>query len=159
MRKRETRERQHENPRDFRALRMEIEELATQYHRAPSPFLAAVIGGVLGGSIAGVCLHGSALLLCGPLASAFGGALGVLVFRGRNCWRLERATQKAREALCLLKEEIALLPIDAPSLLRESVYAQYESLLEEYSRVARTTIDDDASSSRFLRIRSSRSDR
>jgi hypothetical protein len=98
--------------------RQELEEVAEKYARAPSTFLAGVVGGALGA------------------------AGGVLTFRGRNYWRLERTTQKTKGAIDFIRAELNGLPADAPPEVRKELYEQYRSLLAEYSRIARDSIDD-----------------
>lgn len=129
--------------------RKELEDVAERYSRAPSTFLAAVVGGVVGtaGGITLSTVAGGLLIVTGPLGLALGAALGVLGFRGRNYWRLERATQKTKGATDLLKAEIAALPRDAPPEVRKELYDQYKSLVTIYSRIARDSIDDGPSES------------
>ncbi len=78
------------------ASRQELEAVADRYSRAPSAFLAGVVGGVVGsgGGIAVWVAGGTALALSGPLGLAVGVAVGVLWFRGASWLRLERATHR-----------------------------------------------------------------
>jgi len=122
----------------------DIDAVAEKYARAPSAFLAGVVGGVLGsaGGVAVATVGGGALILSGPLGLAVGVALGVLAFRGRNYWRIEKASQKARGAVDLIRAELNALPPDAPSHVREQLYGHYLSVMDEYARIATRSLDD-----------------
>jgi len=125
--------------------RKELEEIADRYARAPSAFLAGVVGGVLGttGGIAVGTFAGALLVVTGPLGLALGAALGVLTFRGKNYLRLERETQKVGGAIDFLKGVSADLPKDAPTeLLRNEVYEKIRLLVITYSRIAHDSMDN-----------------
>lgn len=126
-------------PRQVPAVsRYALEEIAERYSRSASSFLAAVLGGALGSTV-GLALNNVTGCLLGL---TIGAAAGVLAFRGRNSWRLEKATQKTKEALDLLRAEIGGLPPDAPSEVRDQLYRKYAELMNEYVRVAQGSIDD-----------------
>jgi hypothetical protein len=125
--------------------RRELEEVAEKYARAPSGFLAAIIGGAVGsaggialGSVAG----GTLVVLTGPIGLAAGAALAVLAFRGRSWFRLERATHKATGAATFFRSELDSLPSDAPEELRKKLYDNLAAVYDEYARVARDSVDD-----------------
>jgi hypothetical protein len=122
----------------------QIEEFADQHAWIPSTALAGVVGGTLGiaGGIVIGTLGGEMLMLAGPLGLAIGAALGVLAFRGRNYRRLERATQKAKSAIGLVKTEINALPSHASPEIRMKLQDQYSSLVTRYSEIARESFDD-----------------
>lgn len=132
--------------------RQELEEVAEKYSRSPSTFLAAVLGGAVGiaGGVALGTVGGTLLIVTGPIGLALGAAAGVLAFRGRNYWRLERATQKATGALDFIRAEINGLPSDAPREVREGLYETYMELMNEYGRVAHGSIDDKVPSNKRL---------
>ncbi len=118
--------------------RHSVEEVAEQYSQSSSTFLAAALGGALG-SAGGLALGN---LPGGFLGLIIGAAAGVLSFRGRNSWRLEKATQKAKGALDFVREQLNSLPSDAPQEVRDQLYKKYTELMNEYARVARRSIDD-----------------
>lgn len=122
--------------------RQELEEVAEKYSRAPSSFLAAIAGGVLGsaGGIALSTLGTAAAIVTVPLGLAFGAAVAVLAFRGKPYWRLESATQKARGAMELIRAQIDSLPADAPPDVKSDLYQIYKDLAQDYARVAHETI-------------------
>jgi hypothetical protein len=133
--------------RIIQVSRQELEEVANRYARAPSEFLAGVVGGAIG-SAGGVAisisiLGGGVLVLTGPLGLAVGAALGILAFRGPNQWRLERATQKTSRALSLIKAEINSLPHDSkyPDF-ENSLYEARAEIIRRYTNVAIKSIDD-----------------
>lgn len=122
--------------------RQELEEVAEKYSRAPSSFLAAIAGGVLG-SAGGIVLSTfgtAAAIVTGPLGLAFGAAVAVLAFRGRPYWRLENATQKARGAMELIRTQIDSLPAGALPNVKAELYQIYTDLARDYARVAHETI-------------------
>lgn len=121
----------------------QVDEIAEKYSRAPSTFLAAVIGGVLGsaGGI-GLAALGGVVIVTGPLGLALGAAAGVLAFRGRNYWRLEKTTQKATGALNLIKSQIENLPSNAPASTQQKLYDQYDSVTARYTDIALKCLDD-----------------
>lgn len=122
--------------------RQELEEVAEKYSRAPSSFLAAIAGGVLGsgGGIALGTLGTTAVIVTGPLGLALGAAIAVLAFRGRSYWRLENATHKARGAMELIRAQIDSLPSDAPDNVKVELYEIYRSLAKDYALVAHGAI-------------------
>ncbi len=124
--------------------REELEAVAERYAHAPSTFLAAIVGGVVGsaGGVALTTVAGTALLVTGPLGLAVGAAVAVLAFRGRKYWRLERSTQKLRGALDVLHAEIAGLPPHAPASVRNNLWQQYDRLMAKYNEIAGDSLDD-----------------
>jgi hypothetical protein len=122
----------------------QIDDVAYKYSRAPSTFLAAVVGGAIGsaGGITLAAIGAGALVLTGPLGLAVGAAVSVLAFRGKSYWRLELATQKTKGAIELIKSEINSLPKDAPEHIRQNLYREYEQLITTYTQVAGDTIDE-----------------
>src|SRR5262245_7544974 len=60
--------------------RQELEEVAERYARAPSAFLAGIVGGALGaaGGVGIAALGGGVMVVTGPIGLALGAALGVL---------------------------------------------------------------------------------
>ncbi|WP_152622130.1 hypothetical protein [Archangium violaceum] len=137
----------HELRRIKQLTKQEIDDVAEKYSRSPSTFLAGVVGGGVGASVGIVAgtLASSTLFLAGPIGLAVGAALGVLTFRGRNHWRIERATHKTKLALELILSQINSLPQNAPRDIRNSLYQQYRELMNEYSKVAINSIDDNKS--------------
>jgi Flp pilus assembly protein TadB len=124
--------------------REELEQVAERYTHAPSTFLAAIVGGVVGsaGGLALTTFAGTALLVTGPLGLAAGAALAVLAFRGRKHWRLERSSQKLRSAVDLVHAEIAGLTPDAPASVRNNLWQQYDRLMAKYNEIAGDSLDD-----------------
>jgi hypothetical protein len=122
----------------------EVEEAADKHPWTPSTALAGVVGGTVGAAVGlAIGAYGSGtLILAGPLGLAIGGALGVLLFRGRNYRRLERATQKAGRAIGLVKTELNALPAHAPAEVRMKLHEQYSALITRYSEIARESFDD-----------------
>jgi hypothetical protein len=122
----------------------DIDALADKYSKSSSSFLAGVVGGCVGaaGGIALSTSAGVALVLSGPVGLAAGVALGILAFRGKTYWRLERSTQKAIGAMNMLLAQIRELPPDAPPQVRDALYRQYQELAERYGGIARETLDD-----------------
>ena len=142
-----------EGDRITQITRQEIERVSGEYNRLPSGVLAGIVGGVIGagGGFALSTTTGALLAVTGPLGLAMGAALSIYAFRGRSYRRLERATQKLRGALDVIKSEISGLPSDAPKEVKDHLWAEYKSLISTYTQIARESLDDDLSDVRGSR--------
>jgi len=129
-----------------------VGKVAGTYEKASSTFLAAVLGGAIGG-IGGVALGslaGGLFVLVGPLGLPIGAAIAVFAFRGRSYRHAEKATQTARLKDAHLKEIADGLPPDAPKEFRDQIYAQRMDVVDDCLRLARGSIDDHRSGERPL---------
>ena len=116
----------------------DLEEIANTYSTKPSTFLAAIIGGVVGGA-GGIAIGGTLgaiTLISGPAGMALGAAVAVLGWRGRDMWRHERAGDNFDVAIKRIDAAILALPKNAPQSDREELYTHRRKLIRSYARVA-----------------------
>jgi hypothetical protein len=141
-------------PKGRRTVEQEIlptvESIAWRYSRAPSDFLAGVIGGVVvgGPTLAVVALTvGTTSFFAMPLVAlgtALGIACGVFRFRGRNHRRVERSSAKRRIAWASILADINSLPPSAPADLRDRMYRDLARIQEDYAAIVCNSLDDSA---------------
>jgi hypothetical protein len=121
--------------------REDIDNLARAQSGQRSSMLAAIIGGLVGAT-AGISIAPTAATIAvgGPVGAAIGVALAVLVWRGPSHWRVERASDRAQEALSLYQKELNRPSEDAPRDLRENLWERYDRVISSYAAVAEAAV-------------------
>ncbi len=113
-----------------------VRKIAEWSSASGSSVLAGVVGGVFGifaGLGYGAGLAVSAVVT-GSVGLLLGCALGVLVFRGRAEWRLDRLTMKTERALVTLEKRIIAIESCAPPEVVAELWAGYRCILETHAR-------------------------
>lgn len=120
--------------------RQSLDEVGTAPARPRSSVLAGIVGGFAGGA-AGVSMASSGTtVVAGPVGAAIGVAVAVLLWRGPAHWRVERANDRAEEALALYHQELNRPATDVPAALRENQWERYDRLLASYAALAERAV-------------------
>jgi hypothetical protein len=93
--------------------------------------LFGMLGGFSGGGIAyAISIYTqSALTGLGPILAGAGIVVGVLIYRGSARIKLESRLEMHKQALAAVREEIRLLPKNAPQSVRDEAWETYRGLL------------------------------
>lgn len=96
-----------------------------------SSTLFGMIGGFVGmGAAYALPFYTTATFLgLAPILAGAGVVAGVLVFRGTGRFKLERRLEAQKRALESVREEIRLLPKNAPQAVRDEAWETYRRLL------------------------------
>lgn len=121
-----------------------VRKIAEWSSASGSSVLAGVVGGVFG-ILAGLSYSAGfavSAVVTGPIGLFLGCALGVLVFRGRAEWRLDRLTMKTERALLTLEKRITAIDGCAPPEVVAELWAGYRRILEIHARESVSLLAD-----------------
>lgn len=96
-----------------------------------SSTLFGMLGGLVGGGIAyGISTYtGLPLIIVSPVLAGVGIVIGVLAYRGRDRLRFESKLELHKQAVAAIREEISLLPENAPQSVKDEAWNTYSRLL------------------------------
>lgn len=85
------------------------------------------MGGGIGSGVA--TYIGLPLIIASPVSTCVGIVIGVLAYRGRDRLRFESKLELHKQALAAIREEISLLPANAPQSVKDEAWNTYSRLL------------------------------